>query len=154
MVTCLFCQIVLGEVPAHIVWEDDEHVAFLSVFPNTDGVTVVIPKAHYGSDVWAMPEHAFHALLSATRVVALQLTRVFEDVGRTAVVFEGFGIDHVHAKLFPLHGTALSVWEPILSDVELFEAEYTGRVSTHDGPRADDKYLARIADRIRGVDTA
>lgn len=42
--TCIFCQIVEGKAPCHKVWEDEHHLAFLSIFPNTDGFTVVIPK--------------------------------------------------------------------------------------------------------------
>ncbi|EAA8104124.1 HIT family protein, partial [Salmonella enterica] len=45
--TCIFCQIVEGKAPCHKVWEDEHHLAFLSIFPNTDGFTVVIPKKHY-----------------------------------------------------------------------------------------------------------
>ncbi|MEK9173928.1 MAG: HIT family protein, partial [Patescibacteria group bacterium] len=44
MESCIFCKIVAKEVPSHVVWEDESHVAFLSIFPNTEGVTVVIPK--------------------------------------------------------------------------------------------------------------
>ncbi len=42
--TCIFCQIVEGKAPCHKVWEDEHHLAFLSIFPNTDGFTVVIRK--------------------------------------------------------------------------------------------------------------
>lgn len=38
--TCIFCQIVEGKAPCHKVWEDEHHLAFLSIFPNTDGFTV------------------------------------------------------------------------------------------------------------------
>ena len=43
---CIFCQIVRGEAPAHRIWEDDQYLAFLSIFPNTEGFSVVIPM-HY-----------------------------------------------------------------------------------------------------------
>ena len=46
---CIFCKIVNKESPAHIVWEDERHIAFLSIFPNTEGTTVVIPKEHHTS---------------------------------------------------------------------------------------------------------
>ena len=41
---CVFCKIVANESPSHRIWEDDNHLAFLSIYPNTPGVTVVIPK--------------------------------------------------------------------------------------------------------------
>lgn len=53
--TCIFCQIVEGKAPCHKVWEDEHHLAFLSIFPNTDGFTVVIPKKHYPSYAFDLP---------------------------------------------------------------------------------------------------
>lgn len=55
---CIFCQIVRGEAPCHKIWEDDEHLAFLSIYPNTDGFSVVIPKRHYPSYAFDMPDDA------------------------------------------------------------------------------------------------
>ncbi|MSS74432.1 diadenosine tetraphosphate hydrolase, partial [Candidatus Pacearchaeota archaeon] len=34
---CIFCKIVKGESPSHKLWEDSKHIAFLSIFPNTEG---------------------------------------------------------------------------------------------------------------------
>lgn len=46
---CIFCQIVKGELPCHLIDENEDFLAFLSIYPNTLGVTVVIPKQHYSS---------------------------------------------------------------------------------------------------------
>ena len=43
---CIFCDLVEGIVPSHQIWEDDDHLAFLSIFPNTKGFSVVITKEH------------------------------------------------------------------------------------------------------------
>jgi histidine triad (HIT) family protein len=68
-----------------------------------------------------------------------------KDVGRTAVVFEGFGVDHVHAKLFPLHGTSnMKKWKPIKSNVDKFFDKYEGYVSSHDYKPADHQSFLRI----------
>ena len=40
----LFDKIVSGEIPARVVWEDEENLAFLTPYPNTPGFTVLIPK--------------------------------------------------------------------------------------------------------------
>ena len=75
----------------------------------------------------------------------------FEDVGRSALVFEGFGVDHVHAKLFPMHGTAhMETWHPIESSIPTFFTQYEGYISSHDYKKADDKKLEEIAEKIRG----
>lgn len=41
---CLFCKIIKDEVPAHKVYEDDNFLAFLDIFPISPGHTLVIPK--------------------------------------------------------------------------------------------------------------
>lgn len=65
--TCIFCQIVEGKAPCHKVWEDEHHLAFLSIFPNTDGFTVVIPKKHYPSYAFDLPPQALAGLMLATQ---------------------------------------------------------------------------------------
>ena len=146
---CIFCQIACGEAPFHKVWESGTHLAFLSIFPNTEGVTVVIPKHHFGSDVMAMPEADMIELVRAAKTVALRLNEKLDDVGRSAIVCEGFGVDHAHIKLFPMHGTKLPDWKPIHSNVRTFFTTYPGYISTHDGERWDDKALAEVAKKIK-----
>src|SRR3989338_6485804 len=72
-----------------------------------------------------------------------------EDVGRTGMIFEGFGIDHAHAKLFPMHGTKMSEWKPLKSNVDKYFEKYEGYISSHDYRRADDEKLAELARKIK-----
>jgi len=44
---CLFCGIVAGTVPAHVVLTDDIAVAFLDARPLFKGHVLVVPRAHY-----------------------------------------------------------------------------------------------------------
>lgn len=145
---CLFCDIVNGTVPAHKIWEDEKHLAFLSIFPNTEGFSVVIPKAHYPSYAFNLDDAILAELVAAAKKVGKLLDAKLDDVGRTGMVFEGFGVDHVHAKLFPMHGTKSPEWRPRHSNVGTYFQEYEGYVSSHDGPRADDASLAEIARKI------
>lgn len=151
MEPCIFCSFSRGEKPCHLVWEDADHIAFLTIFPNTPGASVVIPRAHYGSNALALPDDALVGLVLAAKKVAALLDKTFDDVGRTALAFEGFGVDHVHAKLFPLHGTVQEEWKAIRSTEHPFTPLYQGFVATRDGPRADDGELARLAERIRNA---
>ena len=43
---CVFCAIIAGTVPAAIVCEDDDHVAFLDQRPLFEGHTLVVPRVH------------------------------------------------------------------------------------------------------------
>ena len=150
MDNCIFCKIVKRESPSHIVWEDEKHIAFLSIFPNTEGVTVVITKEHYPSYVFDLPDDVLSNLMIATKKVAKLLDAKLEDVGRTALVFEGFGIDHIHAKLFPMHGTAnMEEWKPIESSVDKYFEKYEGYISSHDYKREDDNKLDDLTRKIK-----
>ncbi|NLD77151.1 MAG: HIT family protein [Acidimicrobiales bacterium] len=46
MKPCPFCGVVAGEQPAHVVWSDDEVVAFLDIRPLFEGHTLVVPRDH------------------------------------------------------------------------------------------------------------
>ncbi len=151
MTDCIFCKIVAGEIPAHKIWEDDKHLAFLSIFPNTPGFTIIVTKEHKPSYAFENSDETLEALVLATKKVAKILDAAFEDVGRTGMFFEGLEIDHLHSKLFPMHGTAdMKKWRPMLSkDMKVFFKKYPGYLSSHDAGRADDKELARLAKKIR-----
>ncbi len=44
---CVFCRIVAGDEPAHIVFSDDVAIAFLDVRPLFVGHTLVLPRDHH-----------------------------------------------------------------------------------------------------------
>lgn len=151
MSECIFCRIIKGEIPSHKIYEDDDYLAFLSIFPNTKGFSVVVPKKHYSSYFADLPDEVLCGLAKTAKKVAKLLDSKLEDVGRTALIFEGFGVDHIHAKLFPMHGTSKAdTWEPIKSDVKKYFDQYEGYVSSHDHERADDEELKELAKKIRG----
>ena len=147
---CIFCKIVNGEEPSFKIWEDEKHLAFLSIFPNTEGFSVVITKEHFPSYAFDLPEDVMIDLIKAARKVAKLLDEKLEDVGRTGMIFEGFGVDHIHAKLFPMHGTAnMEEWKQISSNVDKYFDKYEGYISSHNSKRADDEKLAELARKIR-----
>ena len=150
MQECIFCKIVQGEAPCHKIWEDEKHVAFLSIFPNTQAFSVVIKKQHYPSYAFHLPDKVLQDLIIAVKTVAQLLDEKLEDVGRTGMIFEGFGVDHVHAKLFPMHGTAnMKEWRPLKRNLDKYFEQYEGYISSHDYKRADDQELAVLAKRKR-----
>ncbi len=145
---CIFCKIVHGEAPAHKIWENNKYLAFLSIFPNTEGFTVVITKDHYPSYAFDLPEEVLIGLVEAAKKTAKLLDVKLEDVGRTGMIFEGFGVDHVHAKLFPMHGTKVPDWKPFKSNVDKYFYKYEGYISSHDYKRADEEKLSILAKKI------
>ena len=49
MKSCVFCDIVAGTIPAHVVFDDPETLAFLDHSPLMAGHVLVIPKQHYAT---------------------------------------------------------------------------------------------------------
>lgn len=47
MKDCIFCKIINKEIPAKVVAENENAIAFLDAFPVTDAHVLVIPKKHY-----------------------------------------------------------------------------------------------------------
>jgi histidine triad (HIT) family protein len=147
---CLFCKMAKGEIPCHEIWQDADHLAFLTIFPNTAGFSVVIPKQHYSSYVFDLDDDVLSRLVRAAKQVGKKIDRAFPDVGRTGLIFEGFGVDHVHAKLFPMHGTAdMKKWQPLSAPQKQYFEQYEGYISSHDAARANDQHLVQIAAKIR-----
>ncbi|MEW9899286.1 HIT family protein [Chitinivorax sp. PXF-14] len=150
MSSCIFCDIVAGRTPSHVIWESESHLAFLSIFPNTPGFSVVIPKQHYPSYAFGLPDQVLADLTLAAKQVGRLLDRALDGVARTGMMFEGYGVDHVHAKLFPMHGTGNdSAFRPMSARVDKFFERYEGYLSSHDWRRADDGELAALAAHIR-----
>ncbi|MDO8512919.1 MAG: HIT family protein [bacterium] len=146
---CIFCQIALGKLPSHKIWEDDKFLAFLSIFPNTEGFSVVIPKDHYPSYAFDLPDEILCDLTLAAKQVGKLLDSKLKDVGRTALVYEGFGVDHAHVKLIPMHGTKSDNWQAIKSNLDKYFEKYEGYICTNDYKRANDKILNKLASQIR-----
>lgn len=145
---CIFCKIVAGEISSRIVWEDDEHIAFLTRWPNTEGFTVLITKEHYSSYAFDLPDDVLAKLVLAAKRLGKIIDASFDDVGRTGMIFEGFGVNHIHAKLVPMHGT-VGEWKQRASDNKKYFETYEGYISSHDAEEQPAAALDATAKRIR-----
>lgn len=143
MPECLFCKIARNELPSHKIMESEKYLAFLDLFPNRRGQTLVIPKKHFGSYPFHMPDEDYLGLMEFTKRVAIALDESLKTF-RTVLVFEGMDVDHVHAKLYPLYKMDVAS----SSDEEFYET-YRGFVTTKHGPKADEVKLAGLAKMVR-----
>jgi diadenosine tetraphosphate (Ap4A) HIT family hydrolase len=149
---CIFCEIVKGNIPVASFLEDEEFLAFLSIDPNTEGFSVVIPKEHYGSDVLKLPDEVLQRFIISSKKVAQILENYYPDVGRVGLIMEGTGIDHAHIKLVPMHGTEhmkKGEWKQYISEKEQWFPKYEGWISSAGGPMADKEELKELADNIK-----
>lgn len=146
MEECIFCKIVKGESPSVKAWEDKKHIAILDVNPNTEGITLLIPKKHFDSDATDMPEKDYIDLMVAAKKLAKILEQKL-NVKRVAIVMEGLGINHVHIKLYPIYGLDEKFRETWAKDKIFFE-RYEGYISTQLGPQKSIEELKETAKKI------
>lgn len=139
---CIFCRITNNEIPSYKIYEDDEFTAILDIFPNTKGMTLVIPKNHYDSYAFEMPDDVYAKFLLTAKKVGKLIDEKL-NVKRTALVMEGMGVNHVHIKLYPLHGLGEN-FEAIIPDKNVFFEKYQGYLTTLLGPKADDNDLEMV----------
>ncbi|OGI15965.1 hypothetical protein A3K63_01265 [Candidatus Micrarchaeota archaeon RBG_16_49_10] len=147
MSDCVFCKLVKGELDSAKIWEDEEFLAVLDIFPNTKGMTVVITKDHYDSYVFDMPDDVYQRLMLATKKVSKILEKGL-PVKRVAMVMEGMFSNHAHIKLYPLHGWT----EKHIGTIHpgrIFFDKYEGYVTTFLGPPADLSELKKLSEEIR-----
>lgn len=146
MVSTIFDKLINGEWKAWTVWEDDKYMAWLTPYANTPGVTVVVPKENKGDYVFNLDKEAYVGLLDATKKVAKILEKAF-NTPRVAMIFEGTGVAHVHAKLYPLHGKLASETD-VWSSHQEFYPEYVGYLTTVEGPQMSEKELDEMQKKI------
>lgn len=146
---CIFCEIISGNMKTPgVFWENQEFMAWLSIDPNTEGFSCVVPKKHFGSDILKMADKDLQKFILASKKVARILENHFADVGRVGLIMEGTGIDHAHIKLVPMHGTESlknGIWKQILSGKEFWFDKYEGWISSGSGPMADPEKLRKLA---------
>ena len=67
---CIFCKLAAGEIPATVIYEDDDVIAFDDVNPQTPVHTLIIPKEHYHSLSDDVPAEILGKLFSKVSTVA------------------------------------------------------------------------------------
>ncbi len=102
---CIFCRIVAGEVPARVVFQDDEVMAFHDIHPVAPVHVLVIPRKHVASLAEAGPED--EAALGRVMLGAARAARELGCVeqGYRTILNTGPGAGQ---SVFHLHAHVLS----------------------------------------------
>lgn len=99
--SCVFCGILAGKLPARVVHEDEDHIAFLPLEHINPGHIVLIPRGHT-DDLFDLDASAYQRLWAVVAKLAPPLRAAFA-AKRVGVAVEGFNVPHVHVHLVPLH---------------------------------------------------
>ena len=79
MEQCIFCQIIAGAVPAKKLFEDDEVVAVLDIYPAAPGHVLLLPKKHCQS-VEELDEDVFsHMGVIAQRMMVVMVANLKDN---------------------------------------------------------------------------
>jgi len=100
---CIFCKIAKKKIPAEIIWENEDFIAFLDIFPVVPGATIVIPREHHDSYIKNADREVVQGLMSAVMEVMDLLDNNLEGNVQTKLIFEGMEVFHLHAKLWPMY---------------------------------------------------
>ena len=111
---CLFCRIAAGEVPANIVYENKNVMAFLDIAPVNHGHTLVIPKKHY-ANMEEIGEEDLCEVAKAIKMVGKSLKDNLEvegyNIQENNDAASGQIIPHIHFHIIPRSASdGLNLW--------------------------------------------
>jgi len=100
----VFARILRGEIPAHTVYEDAHTLAFMDVMPQSDGHTLVVPRAE-AENLFDLPPDALAATILTTQRVARAVKKAFDAPGIMIAQLNGRGagqsVFHIHFHIVP-----------------------------------------------------
>lgn len=97
----IFTKIINREIPAYIVAETDQAIAFLDVFPLRKGHTLVIPKKEVDK-FYDLPEEDYVAVMKLAKKIAPAIEKSF-DCKRVGEAIIGLEVPHAHVHLVPMN---------------------------------------------------
>lgn len=128
----IFSKIISREIPAHIVAEDDDCLAFLDILPLAKGHTLVVPKKEV--------DYLFDAddvLLQKLIVFSKKVAKAIEQsitCKRIGVAVIGLEVPHAHIHLIPLQSVSdINFSRPKLKLSEEEFLEIAGEIRRHLG---------------------
>lgn len=129
----IFEKIIDREIPANIVYEDNEVLAFMDAFPLSKGHTLVIPKRPI-ENIYELDDKTGAQVMSAVTKVAKALRDSFNPKGLNVVQNNGSyasqSVFHLHFHIIPRYDDEYDgfnyKWDPVSepgSDDERLEIE-------------------------------
>ncbi|MBV0933522.1 histidine triad nucleotide-binding protein [Marinobacterium weihaiense] len=100
---CLFCKILAGEIPAEVVYEDDQVLAFRDINPQAPFHCLIIPRKHIATlnDIADEDQALVGHMIQAAGTIARQ--QGFEQDGYRTVfncnTHGGQTVYHIHLHL-------------------------------------------------------
>ena len=134
--TCTFCQIVNGELPAHIVYRDESVVAFLDRAPLLPGHVLVMPAQHVET-LDDLPDGLLAPVFGAVRRTSIAVQKALRAEGSFVATNTRVSqsVTHLHVHVVPrnkgdgLFSTRL-IWQRKKYDSDSEMAEIATKIRT------------------------
>jgi histidine triad (HIT) family protein len=99
---CLFCRIVSGELPATVVYEDDNAVAFLDHRPLFHGHTLLVPRQHVET-LGELPVKLVAPVFEAAQLLSLAVESAMDAEGTFVAMNNRVSqsVPHLHVHVVP-----------------------------------------------------
>ena len=98
MSECVFCMVAQGKMPAKVVYEDDDVMAFDDIMPQAPVHTLIIPREHYADMGDDVPDEVLAAVFGAVPKIAE--VKGIEESGYRVIVNNGRNasqtVGHLH----------------------------------------------------------
>ena len=126
MAECIFCDMIDGKLPHHVIYEDDDCLVILDKYPIDNGHSLVITKKHFEkitdmnidevSRLFSKIPKISNAVIKATDADAFSIA---QNNGKAAKQI----IPHVHIHVIPRYNATGTLWtkRKIMNDNELCE---------------------------------
>ena len=121
---CIFCDIINGKLPCHLIHKDDNHIVILDRYPIDIGHSLIITKKPYEKltdmnieeimDLFSKIPKIIGAIIKATKADGFSIA---QNNGKAAKQI----IPHVHVHIIPRYNTTGTLWtqRKLMNDVEL-----------------------------------
>lgn len=129
----IFAKILRGEIPSVKVWEDDDVLVFMDVFPQSEGHTLIISKTSTARNLLEMEPEVLAKVAAATQRTAKAIEKALKPEGFQIVQYNG---EAGGQTVFHLHFHVIPRW-----------ADRAMKGHGH-APMADAAVLRGLADRI------
>jgi len=121
---CIFCDIINGKLPCHLIHKDDNHIVILDRYPIDVGHSLIITKKPYEKltdmsveeimDLFSKIPKIISAIIKATKADGFSIA---QNNGKAAKQI----IPHVHVHIIPRYNTTETLWtqRKLMKDIEL-----------------------------------
>ena len=101
----IFAKILRGEVPSVTVWEDDHVLAFMDVFPQSEGHVLIVSKTSTARTLLDIEPEVLARLAAATQRTARAVVKALQPEGFQIMQFNGEAggqtVFHLHFHIIP-----------------------------------------------------